>query len=297
MITCPFHGNHQENHPSCGIYVGNDSSKYGLFHCFTCGRKGYITELIQDIFDFSISECKEWLKEYLIDSLEDVYLPDSIQIPTTTLKNSSRFLDPKCLEDYKYIHPYLVERHIDPNIIKMFTVGYDFSTKSITFPVWDEFNNLVSITRRSILRKQFSLPANQNKYIYLLNFILKWHIDTVIVTESQINCLTCFSWHLPAVALFGTGSYEQYNILRKVGIRNYILCFDGDLAGHKGAERFIKNLSNDCFITNVVMPEGKDINDLTKEYFFQLLEYNSVDPRDLSSNLENIWKQNSIVDF
>ena len=48
MITCPFHGNHQENHPSCGV-IGNSSlDNTGVFHCFACGRSGTFDEIVAD---------------------------------------------------------------------------------------------------------------------------------------------------------------------------------------------------------------------------------------------------------
>ena len=74
-----------------------------------------------------------------------------------------------------------------------------------------------------------------------------------------------YTFGYPAIALFGTGSEYQYNILRKSGIRNYILCFDGDAAGKKGELRFKQNLGNDIIISVKHLPIGKDVNDLTKE--------------------------------
>ena len=118
--------------------------------------------------------------------------------------------------------------------------------------------------------KNFFIPGGVIKPIYLLNFIIKEHITNVLVTESQINALTAWSWGFPAIALFGTGSKEQYEILRRSGIRNYVLCFDGDSAGDSGIKRFIKNMNEDVFISVVEIPRGKDLNDLTKDEFLSL---------------------------
>ena len=90
------------------------------------------------------------------------------------------------------------------------------------------------------------------------------------VCESQINALTLWSWGYPAIALFGTGSSHQYDILNKSGIRNYILCFDGDAAGLKGKDRFLQNIRKDVLVSYVPIPMGKDVNDLTKEQFESL---------------------------
>ena len=87
-----------------------------------------------------------------------------------------------------------------------------------------------------------------------------------------MNALTAWSYGIPAVALFGTGSSYQYDILKKSGIRSYILCFDGDEAGRKGAKRFMQNMKKNVFITDMEMPLGKDVNDMEKDEFLNLLK-------------------------
>ena len=51
---------------------------------------------------------------------------------------------------------------------------------------------------------------------------------------------------------------------------SYKLCFDGDAAGNKGTNNFIKNVKN-SFISVVKIPLGKDVNDLTKDEFDKLV--------------------------
>ena len=78
----------------------------------------------------------------------------------------------------------------------------------------------------------------------------------------MFNCLTCWKFDIPAVALLGTGAHEQYEILRKLPVRKLILGLDPDEAGYKGAERIRKNVGTSKLITQYIIPEGKDINDL-----------------------------------
>ena len=47
--------------------------------------------------------------------------------------------------------------------------------------------------------------------------------------------------------------------------------FDGDEAGDKGIEKFIKNIRKDVIINIIKLPRGKDVNDLTKDEFNVLL--------------------------
>ena len=103
--------------------------------------------------------------------------------------------------------------------------------------------------------------------------LLHYGVDKVFVCESQINTLTMRTWGYDSVGLFGTGSAHQYKVLKESGLRKFVLCFDGDEAGRKGASRFIKNMDDIFPLIQVVqVPNGKDINDLTKEQFDELYE-------------------------
>lgn len=50
LITCAFHKDGCESHPSWA--VNNTDSKYpqGFFHCFTCGKSGNIQQLLEHNF-------------------------------------------------------------------------------------------------------------------------------------------------------------------------------------------------------------------------------------------------------
>lgn len=78
------------------------------------------------------------------------------------------------------------------------------------------------------------------------------------------------SWGYPAVALFGTGSKKQYDILNKSEIHSFCLALDGDDAGRKGVKNFIKNINDDKLVSVVIMPDFTDVNDLNKEQFLDL---------------------------
>ena len=123
----------------------------------------------------------------------------------------------------------------------------------------------------------YSEKYDLDKSIYLLDTIKKYKYTTVYVVESQINALTLWGWGYPSVALFGTGSEHQYNLLKKSGIRNFVLCFDGDTAGRQGAKKLVKTLPVSSMVTVVQLPESKDVNDLTKEEFERLPRFDRND--------------------
>lgn len=271
-ITCPVHKNGQESKPSCSIYSRTDNDKviYGTCHCFTCGYKAQLPKLISYCLDISEQAANEWLldrsSDYLIYN-NSININDKISFQ----HKDTNYIDETILDQYKYFHQYMFNRKLTEEIIKKFSIGYDSVSDSIVFPVWDQYGNLVTITKRSISGKKFQLESNKDKPVYLLNFLIKDNIDIAYVCESQINALTLWTYGLPGIALFGTGSQYQYDILNKSGIRKFILCFDGDDAGKKGRDRFIKNINQNCIIQSVQLPLGKDVNDLSKEEFFDIL--------------------------
>lgn len=277
MVNCPFHANGQEQHPSCGVISDPNSDEEGVYHCFACGAKGPITKLINACFE---EQDESFGKQWLIDNYGNTFidyievLPE-IQIENKKIDNS---IPEEGLNFYDYNNPaalnYLINvRHLKKEVIDYFKVGYNKQTNSVTFPCWNEHGKLVGVFERNISTKLFKIPQISPKPIYLINEAIDRHYSTVYVCESQINALTIYSWGYPAIALFGTGSKDQYDVLNKSGIRNFILCFDGDIAGDKGRIRFLQNIKNDCVVSWKVMPEGKDINDISYEEFLSLPLY------------------------
>ena len=70
------------------------------------------------------------------------------------------------------------------------------------------------------------------------------NIDEVIICESIINCLTCYVYGRPAIALNGTGSQSQLQELLKLPYRKIILALDPDEAGEKGTNKIYNALKD-----------------------------------------------------
>ena len=271
VCTCPFHKNGFEKKPSMNIYCGDSSNvEYGIAHCFTCDYKAPLPKLIADIFDEPPAFGEDWLLErFAGDFVEELpSLPPIETIPAPTRK----ILDPAILSKYKYKHPYMYQRGLTDAIIDYFQIGYNPDRDTITFPVWDECNQLVAITERSVKTKNFYIPEDIEKPVYLLNVVKALKSNTVAVCESQLNTLNTWKWGYPAVGLFGTGSTHQLDLLKKSGVRHFVLLFDGDDAGRRGASKFKEAMPDDILITDVHMYWGKDVSDLTAEEFYALMK-------------------------
>lgn len=271
QVCCPVHKDGRERKPSCGINTdGSKGTEPGTVHCFTCGYVASFKEFVSHCFGYNDEGAygKRWLLENFVSMESGKRKGFSLNLNRTKPKQT--FITEEELDSYRYMHPYMYERKLTDDIIEMFDVGYDKETKCLTFPVWDEKGRCVFVARRSVKTKFFNYPKEANKPVYGLNFI-KPHMTQVVVCESIINALTCWTWEIPAIALIGTGSFEQYPILQNSHIRKFLLALDPDEAGDKGRRRIRKNVKGKM-IVDLEIPEGYDVNDLTKEEFVNIMK-------------------------
>lgn len=271
-VTCPVHGGGHERTPSCDILLEDkvDSSgktiPAGTVSCFACGFKGNLVKFIAECLNTSYQKACEWIlnsSSYnLLETTREIDMLDGatsaiVKLPTITLEE---------LKSYDYVHEYMFQRKLTWEIIQKFDVGYDPKLNAITFPVWVN-GECLFVCKRRVDFKRFDMPSISPKPIYGLDYITD---KEVIVCESIFNALTCWVYGKQAIALFGTGSEYQIEQLKRSGIRSFVLAFDGDGAGKKATCKFKKALSDFAVVTEMQLPEKKDINDLSKEEFDNL---------------------------
>ena len=291
QTSCPFHKNGQERKPSFGV-----NGEIDKCHCFSCGWAGTIEEMISELYGYQ--DEGKFGKRWLIKRFNTVEIETRPNIMegfnygrnNITIRNKSIFgvspnlyrdkqrkqdtednkrgikeITEEELDKYRYIHPYLYERGLTDEIIERFDIGYDRERKEITFPVADLNGTVRFIASRSVKNKFFRLPKGEDKPIYQGYRFVTGKYRTAYITESFLNCLTCWKYDKPAMALIGTGNRKQYEILNKLPVREYILAFDPDEAGIKATERFRKNVRGKI-IKELVYPDNRDINDLQEEF-------------------------------
>lgn len=286
-ITCPFHKDGKENKPSCFIYVGDDEKiPWGTFHCFTCGEKGSLVKFIAGTFDRSEYYAKEWLKKNFTEKVleykqlniaEEITSEDLKKGQNEAIKQMAKMVDEDILNSLQSWHPYMEQRHISKEIANKFEIKYNPEKECLVFPIRDKNGDIISATTRSIKNKTFYLGKNTEKTIYLLNECLKENCNQIVVCEGQIDALVSWSYGVPAIALFGAGTTEkQVAELNKTSILHYILMYDNDSAGRKGANRFKKLIKKSVFVTDIIMPKNKDVADCSKEEFLDILRKNDI---------------------
>lgn len=279
QTNCPFHKGGQERKPSFGINGEKDKC-----HCFACGWSGSIEEMISEIFGYM--DDGKFGKRWLIKRFNTVEIETRPNImegfngrpgdiynhnrhnnicDSEHNRDCDRYIRELELDKYRYIHPYMYQRGLTDEIIERFDIGYDRERKEITFPVRDIEGRCVFVAGRSTERKFFRLPKGMDKPIYQAYKFSLGKYTTAFITESFLNCLTCWKYNKPAMAMIGTGNKKQYEILNKLPVREYILAFDPDEAGRKATEQFRKNVHGKI-IKELVYTDNRDINDLQEEF-------------------------------
>lgn len=278
QTNCPFHKNGQERKPSFGV-----NGEIDKCHCFACGWSGTIEEMISELYGYQ--DEGKFGKRWLIKRFNTIEIETRPNIMEgfnernnrlndrninrlDNLNNNSvdnTYISDEELDKYRYIHPYMYKRGLTDEIIERFDIGYDRERKEITFPVRDIEGRCVFVAGRSVESKFFRLPKGFDKPIYCADKFRAGTYRTAYITESFLNCLTCWKYNKPAMAMIGTGNKKQYEILNKLPVREYILAFDPDEAGRKATERFRKNV-NGKIIKELVYTDNRDINDLQEEF-------------------------------
>jgi DNA primase len=280
QTNCPFHKNGQERKPSFGV-----NGEIDKCHCFSCGWVGTIEEMISELYGYQ--DEGKFGKRWLIKRFNTVEIETRPNIMEgfnvrrgVTFNHGKNFANAETdrqidgtgsgiteeeLDKYRYIHPYMYERGLTDEIIERFDIGYDRERKEITFPVRDIEGRCVFIAGRSVKQKFFRLPKGFDKPIYCADKFRAGAYRTAYITESFLNCLTCWKYDKPAMAMIGTGNKKQYEILNRLPVREYILAFDPDEAGRKATERFRKNVHGKI-IKELVYSDNRDINDLQEEF-------------------------------
>lgn len=299
MVCCPNleHANGQERKPSCGILTvakqrGGKTVPAGSYNCYGCGSTGTFEKFVSLCFGVADEGQfgKRWLTENYVSG-ETYERPDVVGgyervdvISRLRKPKQVNYVSEEELASYRYYHPYMYQRKLTNEVIEKYDVGYQkdfvvFEDKKtgykkmdevLTFPCRDINGNCLFVSRRSIKGKAFYLPLDLEKPVYGI-YELPKDVKMCVICESVINALTCVSYGVPALALFGTGDELQYKQLNNLPIRHYVLGLDPDKAGNIGTYKLKKHLKHKM-LTKLIIPPKKDINDLTYEEFMNLQE-------------------------
>lgn len=273
-VSCvnPDHKGGHEARASADIYVGDstDRVKYGTYSCFTCQLSCSFTHFVAMAFERSDEWAEKWLIDNYSEGIIDEELLELLEIQLD-VKSKKQFLDESILNTFESFHPYMIKRKLNMKIIELFKIKYDPATQCLVFPVYDENDKLVMLTRRSVEGKKFIIDEGKEKPLYLYNYIKKHNIEKAIIVEGQIDALTSYVYGFPAMATMGAISDHQIQLLNKSGIRILYLLFDNDYWGKRFKNNLIKKLRKDILIIDIDISKTgkKDLNELSEQEFWE----------------------------
>ena len=276
-VQCPYHKMGMENHPSAQFRQSD-----GLFYCFGCKESHSLMSVIEHCLGVN---GRAWLLENFAG---EVLEQRQIKFNLPQKKEKPTYISKDILKQFRFTHQYMFDRKLTMDVIRKFDIGYDKEFilitensgkvvkrkigECITFPVKDEFGNIVFIARRAIHQKFFHYPQEIDKPLYGLYEIYREmkhgiEVDEVYVCESMLDALRLWSVGKYAIELNVTGSKKQYEMIKNCSLRYFILATDNDDAGRRAREKFKANINNKIIRELDYSSYGncKDVNDMSDE--------------------------------
>jgi len=261
-LSCPisykFHLDGDDEHPSCGISVGDTIS---VMNCFACGTRSLFSVLYILYLDGKVD--KSVLKEYV--NLEFSNITPSTQV--CSVPYNDVFNTPPRRYDYvpdfilhklkrgnliKSVISYLTFRKIDLSYSK----DLYFYKNSIVFPIKDEAGRVKALHCRSITEKkfwflsstEFRLIGNWDKgYCWYGMDSVDWSMPVFLV-EGEFDLLRLKTLGITNVlACCGSLSDAQIDYLTFKNPPLLYLGFDSDSRGQKYTQKIRKYFKN-CIV-------------------------------------------------
>lgn len=213
----PEHDN--RNTPSASVNVAK-----GLWVCYSCGRGGSVSSLLDgvQIADPSVSD-------YLSDVETDLRRIEQASQP------SGKGLPEAYLRLYtSNEHPAWSERGLSRAAIEHFSLGYDYETDCLTYPLRDLDGSLLGVVRRRLDggKPKYIYPKGIDVHSLLFQYHAAPHGDTLVVVEGALDAVALWDAGIFALAIYGGHlSAVQISLLIRLNPRKIIMAFDNDEAG------------------------------------------------------------------
>lgn len=284
-IICPFHG---DKNPSLQI-----NKQTGFFYCYGCGLSGGAFELVKNYEpNLTPIEIYKKLHSFTKEGKGDIGGRD---VYTYNLPYTHSFVDSKAKykegiklakdfyfnlpdtnwyklpEEALQIQRYMKHRGFTTSTLKKFGAKFTYNKNyPIVFPMYDN-----GIFRGYVMRTDDPTVEDQRKYMYNKEFKRRitlpgdYKNSTVILVEGFLDMLKAKQYGIKYVAavLGWKLTSEQFEKLKRCGVKTIICALDNDECGRKGY-KYLKRicLVNHISVKRIRYPKSmKDMGDLNKE--------------------------------
>ena len=284
--------NRDELYGRCPIHNGEGKRTFhvnltkNVFHCFSCGAKGGVLELVTAIEDCSIRDAALKLKQWFA-------IPDtkkcSLSIRRTKHEpiNESISINPGLHFRLRIdpTHKYGLNRGLTRETINYFEAGLCLSkgrfSRRYVFPIHDEHGNLIGYAGRSIdgSEPKYLFPSSKRGFhkryiLFNLHRLLRTEkplANRVVLVEGFFGCAKVNQAGYPCVAIMGSSLSRQQEELLCRHFDRVILLFDGDDAGKRATNQCLRRLACRVLVKAIILPSGGQPDMLTTEEFQDFL--------------------------
>lgn len=271
LIPCQFHN---DNNPSCSVNI-----RSGAFYCFSCHEGGSFEKLLAKIDGVSIGSIRQVLMEAddVDESLaETLAILDGRDDDDDEIRYYSRrsFHRKFCTildsEGSKYVRG----RNISDGTMKRFDLRWadeGVMRERVILPVYTVDGRLLTYAGRAIDPDRKPKARKARTGLSTLYGLHEWLRDYgpskhLVIVEGEFDAMYLQQFGVPAVSTMGTAKLSggQLGLL----VRNtkvVVMSYDGDEAGHKAQERAVGTLKAFMPVEEVILPDGRDPNDLSHE--------------------------------
>ena len=285
-IICPFHG---DKNPSLQI-----NKQTGFFYCYGCGLSGGAFELVKN-YEPSLSpiEIYKKLHSFVKEGKgdiggRDVYTYTNLPYTRSFVDSKAKYKEGiKLAKDFYFNLPdtnwyklpeeaipiirYMKHRGFTTSTLKKFGAKFTYNKNyPIAFPMYDN-----GIFRGYVMRTDDPNVEDQRKYMYNKEFRRRitlpgdYKNSTVILVEGFLDMLKAKQYGIKYVAavLGWKLTSEQFEKLKRCGVKTIICALDNDECGRKGY-KYLKRICsvNHISVKRIRYPKSmKDMGDLNKE--------------------------------
>ena len=249
LCSCPYpyHAN-GDRHPSFRL-----NSEKGVYICFSCGSKGNLVQLAQDILGMDRLEAlrtfeSELTPERIDEMVRDGYEPPK---PKTPLQmDISRWRESK--SEYWHI------RGFSDATIGKWQLGYDEQANRVVVPIY-EGGVLMGWSKRAVddvtQPKWSHLPGMEKSR--MLFGVDNFAGDSAIVVEAPLSVIMLDQYDVSnAVATFGCKMSDEQARMIRSRYNSVLIWYDPDEPGQEGMRSAVDKLED--FVDVYVVPPTRD---------------------------------------
>jgi DNA primase len=270
VCACPFH----ETKSGRPFMIKN-----GFYFCFNpdCGETGSYDDLAYRMYARAglraPSEFRRKYKRAETSKVRQEIL--DMLYPAPPPEDKTEYYEDH-LQD---IGPYIKSRGISGMTARYWHLGYSPSNDAVTFPVYDRKGVFKGTVMRRVREKRYALPEGPKPLLFA-DRETRMSDGPVYICEGPFDALTIMSsgFEYRAVATCGNPSKEQIKDLSTFWCTEFIIATDADAAGNSIARRIYDGIDNKR-ISRLMLPDGKDVNDLGEKWLDCKREWFTFIPR------------------